>query len=49
MGPRYGPVVPGWGRALDETVAVTTTCGFALGATPGARLLAFAPLTAVPA
>jgi ABC-type phosphate transport system permease subunit len=36
-------MLPGLGRALGETVTVTMTCGFALGATPGAGPLAFAP------
>lgn len=40
-------MVPGVGQALGETVVVTMTSGFALGATPGARLLIFAPLIAI--
>jgi len=36
------------GCALAETVAVTVTCGSAPGATPVARLLAFASLIVIP-
>jgi ABC-type phosphate transport system permease subunit len=40
-------MVPGVGRALGETVVVTMTSWFALGTTPGARLLIFAPLIVI--
>ena len=40
-------MVPGVGRALGQTVVVTMTSGFALGTTPGARLLILAPLIVI--
>jgi hypothetical protein len=36
------------GCALAETIAVTMTCGSALGPTPVARLLTFAFLIVIP-
>ena len=37
-------MVPGLGRARDDTVAMTVRSWFARGAVTGARLLIFAPL-----